>query len=127
MMLTRSAQQGSRTKDDLSYWNSFVAQFFSPRGVFRLSLFDVGIEMPNAEHGDKQYEITQPALARYFHTHFESGIRRINLTFEKGITDRPLPNGCHFIENQKANLTYWFDNSHVGCTNLGATRGPINK
>ncbi|KAI0891331.1 hypothetical protein F4806DRAFT_489539 [Annulohypoxylon nitens] len=111
-----SGYQGSRTKDDLSYWNSFVAQFFSPRGVFRLSLFDVGIEMPNAEHGDKQYEITQPALARYFHTHFESGIRRINLTFEKGITDRPLPNGCHFIENQKANLTYWFDNSHVVAT-----------
>ncbi|KAI0880153.1 uncharacterized protein GGS22DRAFT_182499 [Annulohypoxylon maeteangense] len=111
-----SGYHGSRTKDDLSYWNSFVAQFFSPRGVFRLSLFDVGIEMANAEHGDKQYEITQPALARYFHTHFESGIRRINLTFEKGITDRPLPNGCHFIENQKANLTYWFDNSHVVAT-----------
>ncbi|KAI1104837.1 LIM-domain binding protein-domain-containing protein [Jackrogersella minutella] len=111
-----SGYPGSRTKDDLGYWNSFVAQFFSPRGVFRISLFYIGTDPANEEHQDKQYEITQPALARYFHTHYESGIRRINLTFEKGITDRPLPNGCHFIENQKANLTYWFDNSHVVAT-----------
>ncbi|KAI5855537.1 LIM-domain binding protein-domain-containing protein [Durotheca rogersii] len=111
-----SGYPGSRSKDDLTYWNGFVTQFFSPRGVFRLSLFYIGNEPANEEHADKQYEITQPALARYFHTHFESGIRRINLTFEKGITDRPLPNGCHFIENQKASLTYWFDNSHVVAT-----------
>ncbi|KAI1406793.1 hypothetical protein F5Y13DRAFT_9387 [Hypoxylon sp. FL1857] len=111
-----SGYPGSRTKDDLTYWNNFVAQFFSPRGVFRLSLFYVGTDPTNEEHTDKQHEITQPALARYFHTHFESGVRRINLTFEKGITDRPLPNGCHFIENQKASLTYWFDNSHVVAT-----------
>ncbi|KAI1770573.1 hypothetical protein F4818DRAFT_260424 [Hypoxylon cercidicola] len=108
-----SGYPGSRTKDDLSYWNNFVAQFFSARGVFRLSLFYIGTDPANEDHTDKQYEITQPALARYFHTHFESGIRRINLTFEKGITDRPLPNGCHFIEYQKASMTYWFDNSHV--------------
>ncbi|OTA90065.1 hypothetical protein M434DRAFT_78503 [Hypoxylon sp. CO27-5] len=111
-----SGYPGSRTKDDLTYWNNFVTQFFSPRGVFRLSLFYVGTDPTNEEHADKQHEITQPALARYFHTHFESGVRRINLTFEKGITDRPLPNGCHFIENQKASLTYWFDNSHVVAT-----------
>ncbi|KAI1371728.1 hypothetical protein F4677DRAFT_284600 [Hypoxylon crocopeplum] len=110
-----SGYPGSR-KDDLSYWNSFVAQFFSHRGAFRLSLFYIGTDPANEEHADKQYEITQPALARYFHTHYESGIKRINLTFEKGITDRPLPNGCHLIENQKANLTYWFDNSHVVAT-----------
>ncbi|KAI1397473.1 LIM-domain binding protein-domain-containing protein [Hypoxylon fuscum] len=111
-----SGYPGSRTKDDLSYWNNFVAQFFSPRGVFRIALWYIGSDQANEDHSDKQYEITQPALARYFNAHFESGIRRINLTFERGITDRPLPNGCHFIENQKASLTYWFDNSHVVST-----------
>ncbi|KAG4222973.1 hypothetical protein PC116_g28554 [Phytophthora cactorum] len=104
---------GPRTKDDLTYWNNFVSQFFSPRGVYRISLFYVGSDTGNEEHTDKQYEITQPALARYFHTHYESGIKKINLTFEKGLTDRPLPNGCHFIENLKAHLTYWFEHSHV--------------
>ncbi|KAI1759092.1 LIM-domain binding protein-domain-containing protein [Hypoxylon sp. FL1150] len=113
-----SGYPGSRTKDDLSYWNNFVAQFFSPRGVFRIALYYVGTDPSSEDHTDKQYEITQPALARYFNAHFESGIRRINLTFEKGITDRPLPNGCHFIENQKASMTYWFDNSHVVSTGL---------
>lgn len=97
----------------MSYWNNFVTQFFSARGVFRISLWYIGTDPTNEDHTDKQYEITHPALARYFHTHFESGIRRINLTFERGIIDKPLLNGCHFIENQKASMTYWFDNSHV--------------
>lgn len=113
-----SAYPGPRTKDDLAYWNSFVGQFFSMRGIFRISLFYIGSDTGNEEHADKQYDITQPALARYFHTHYESGIRRINLTFERGITDRPLPNGCHFIENQRAHLTYWFDNSHLVATGI---------
>ena len=37
----------------------------------------------------------------------------MQLTFEKGSVDRPLPNNCHFIENPKASLIYWYDNSHV--------------
>ncbi|KAI1260836.1 LIM-domain binding protein-domain-containing protein [Xylariaceae sp. FL1019] len=37
----------------------------------------------------------------------------MQLTFEKGTVDRPLANGCHFIENPKTNLIYWFENSHV--------------
>ncbi|KAI8958275.1 LIM-domain binding protein-domain-containing protein [Daldinia sp. FL1419] len=113
-----SSYPGSRPKDDVSYWNTFVSQFFSARGLFRTSLFHVGSDTGNEEHSDKQYEITQPALARYFHTHYESGIRKINLTFEKGFSDKPLPNGCHFIENQRSHLTYWFDNSHVVATGV---------
>ncbi|KAI1078606.1 LIM-domain binding protein-domain-containing protein [Whalleya microplaca] len=105
-----------RVKDDITYWNSFVAQFFSPRGVFRLSLFCTSTDPSTEEHTDKQYEITRPALPRYFHTHYQSGIKRINLTFEKGTSDKPLPNGCHFIENPKTSLTYWFDSSHVVAT-----------
>ncbi|KAI1471850.1 LIM-domain binding protein-domain-containing protein [Daldinia caldariorum] len=109
----RISEEVPRPKDDLTYWNNFVSQFFSPKGVFRISLFYVGSDTGNEEHTDKLYEITQPALARYFHTHYESGIKKINLTFEKGLTDRPLPNGGHFIENTKAHLTYWFEHSHV--------------
>ncbi|EMR68649.1 putative topoisomerase ii-associated protein pat1 protein [Eutypa lata UCREL1] len=61
----------------------------------------------------KQYEIAQPALARYFHTHFTSGMRNMQLTFDKGTVDKSLSNGSHFIENPKASLIYWYDNSHV--------------
>jgi len=38
----------------------------------------------------------------------------MQLIMNKGTTDRPLPNDCHFIENHKTSLVYWFENgSHV--------------
>jgi len=37
----------------------------------------------------------------------------MQLVLDKGITDRPLPNDCHFIDT-KASLVYWFESgSHV--------------
>lgn len=100
----------------------FVDRFFSHRGIFRLSLPVTGSDSANEEHGsDKQYEIVQPALARYFHTHFQSGIHRIQLTFERGTSDRQLANNCHFLENQRASMIYWFENSHVRIYQFGKT------
>jgi len=105
----------------VSYWHAFVSTFFSPRGVYRLTLPVTGSDPANEDHGNKQYEIVQPALARFFHTHFQSGIERIQLSFEKVTQEKQLPNGCHFVENPKANMVYWFENSHVrtaGCANV---------
>lgn len=85
-------------------------QFFSTKGVFRHSVHITDIE----DQADKQYEITYPALPRYFHTHFDSGVKNMQLIMEKGTTDRPLPGDGHWIENTKSSLVYWFDNgSHV--------------
>ncbi|KAI8252524.1 hypothetical protein K4K56_008968 [Colletotrichum sp. SAR 10_98] len=101
---------GSKGKDDLTYWNMFVNQFFSIKGVFRHSVHITDIE----DQADKQYEITYPALPRYFHTHFDSGVKNMQLIMEKGTTDRPLPGDGHWIENTKSSLVYWFDNgSHL--------------
>ncbi|KAJ4997134.1 Transcriptional activator ptaB [Colletotrichum sp. SAR 10_66] len=101
---------GSKGKDDLTYWNMFVNQFFSTKGVFRHSVHITDIE----DQADKQYEITYPALPRYFHTHFDSGVKNMQLIMEKGTTDRPLPGDGHWIENTKSSLVYWFDNgSHL--------------
>ena len=103
-------EQGPKGKDDLSYWTNFVYRFFSPNGVFRHSLHLTD----NEDNGDKQYEIAFPAIPRYFHTHFESGVKNMQLIMDRGITDRPLPGDCHFIENSKASLVYWFETgSHV--------------
>jgi hypothetical protein len=105
---------GTQGRDDLSYWNDFVSRFFSPKAIFRYALHLVENE-PQSEN--KQYEITYPALARYFHTHFDSGVKTMQLIMEKGTTDRPLPQDGHYIENQKASLVYWFEEgSHVGFT-----------
>lgn len=101
---------GTRGKDDLSYWNSFVSRFFSTNGVFRHTLHIIDAD----ETTDKQYEIAYPAIARYFHTNFSSGVRNMQLVMNKGTTDRPLPADCHFIENTQASLVYWFETgSHV--------------
>lgn len=84
-----------------------MQQFFSPKGVFRHSVHIL-------DEADKQYEITYPALPRYFHTHFDSGIKNMQLIMEKGSTDRPLPGDGHWIENTSSSLVYWFESgSHV--------------
>lgn len=90
-------------------------RFFSINGVFRHSLHITD----NEESMDKQYEISYPAIARYFHTHFGSGVRSMQLIMDKGLTDRPLPGEFHCIENQRASLVYWFESgSHVGFSSL---------
>lgn len=87
----------------MSYWVAFVNKFFSPKGVYRHSIW---MELDSS---NKQYEITFPALARYFHTHFESGIKNMQMIVERG-TEKELPNNTHFIESQKSSFIYWFDN-----------------
>ncbi|KAH6682760.1 LIM-domain binding protein-domain-containing protein [Halenospora varia] len=94
---------GSKHKDDLSYWLSFVDRFFSSKGVLRHSVWMMD------ENSNKQYEITFPGIARYFHTHFESGIKTMQLIVQRG-SEKDLPNNGHYIESPKASFVYWFDN-----------------
>ena len=92
----------------MSYWHEVVHRFFNPRAVFRQSIRNEG------DDAEKQYEILFPALARYFHTHFESGIKSMQLVLDKGTADRGLHGDYHAIENGKASLVYWFEGgSHV--------------
>lgn len=104
----RLVAQGVKQRDDLNYWLSFVDRFFSPRGVLRHSVWIMDEKIVD-EGSNKQYEITFPALARYFHTHFESGIKNMQMIMEKG-SEKELPNNGHYIESQKSSLVYWFDN-----------------
>lgn len=108
--VTLTDQQGTKTKDDLSYWNAFVERFFAPEGVFRHALHTTDTGEPEM----KQYEITFPAIARYFHTHFGSGVRQMQLVLDKSTIDRSMPQEGHLIENPRASLVYWFETgSHV--------------
>ncbi|RCI13329.1 hypothetical protein L249_0322 [Ophiocordyceps polyrhachis-furcata BCC 54312] len=108
-----SGYPGAKAKDDLSYWNMFVARFFSPSGVFRHSLYISDAKEPM----DKQYEIAYPAIARYFHTHFGSGVKSMQLFMDRGVTDRPLPGDCHCIENARSSIVYWYETgSHLVAT-----------
>ena len=44
-----------------------------------------------------------------FHTHFESGVKNMQMVMEKG-SEKELPNSGHYIESQKSSFIYWFDN-----------------
>lgn len=99
----RAAAQTSKQRDDLNYWQEFVERFFSPKGVLRHALWIDG------EESNKQYEIPFHALTRYFHTHFESGIKNMQMIMERG-SEKELPNNGHYIESPRSSLVYWFDN-----------------
>jgi hypothetical protein len=112
LYMSRGAQildaQATKQREDLAYWAEFVETFFSPRGVLRHSVWDID------ENSSKQYEVTFPALARYFFTHFESGIINIQMIVEKA-KEKELPNNCHYIESQKSSFIYWFDHGSQVC------------
>jgi hypothetical protein len=102
------AAQAQKQQDDLQYWSNFVDKFFSPHGVLRHSVWITD------EKENKQYEITNPALSRYFFTHFESGICNMQLVMDKA-QERELPNNCYYLESVKSSFIYWFESGSQVC------------
>ncbi len=112
-----TVRQGSKGRDDLEYWNNFVKHFFSQKGVLKHSFL---IRDGEDQAHQKHYEIAYPAIARYFHTHFDSGVKSMQLVMDKGTTDRALPNDSHMVMNDKTSLLYWFEGgSHVSRDSWG--------
>ncbi len=106
-----SGYPGARSRDDLSYWNELVGRFFSRAANFRHTLH---ASAEGEDTGPRQYDITFPAIARYFHTHFGSGVKSMQLTLGQGTVDRPVGGDSYLIENPKASLIYWFETgSHL--------------
>lgn len=90
---------------DLTYWQQFVERFYSPTGVLRQQLWC------STENSTKQYEIATPALARYYWTHFVSGVQNIQMILEQA-KEKDLQNGGHFVESNKSCFVYWLENGH---------------
>ncbi|KAJ5226032.1 Transcriptional activator ptaB [Penicillium chermesinum] len=63
---------------DIQYWQSFVDRFYAPTGVLRQNLYD------SQTGHSKQFEISNPALARFYYTQFTTGIRQIQMVFTRG-------------------------------------------
>lgn len=94
---------------DLNYWHSFVDRFYSPAGVLRQGVW-------SPQGGSKQFEISTPALARYYLTQFNSGIKQIQMVVE-GAREHNMPNGGHMVDAAKAYFIYWFTNDTQLFTN----------
>lgn len=89
------------------YWQAFVDKFYSPVGVLRQGVY-------NPQAGSKQFEISTPALARYYLTQFTSGIRQIQMLVE-GARERDSPNGGRIVESRRTSFIYWFTNESQVC------------
>jgi hypothetical protein len=94
---------------DLLYWQAFVDKFYSPVGVLRQGVY-------NPQAGSKQFEISTPALARYYLTQFTSGIRQTQMLVE-GARERDSPNGGRIVESRRTSFIYWFTNESQLFTN----------
>ncbi|ODM16062.1 hypothetical protein SI65_08496 [Aspergillus cristatus] len=94
---------------DLLYWQEFVDRFYSPAGVLRQGVY-------NRQSGSKQFEISTPALARYYLTQFNSGIRHIQMLVE-AVRETASPSGGHIVESAKTSFIYWFTNDSQLFTN----------
>ena len=99
-----SGLQSHTSTQGLTSWQAFVEQFYSPSGVLRQGVW-------NAQTGSKQFEISTPALARYYWTQFNSGVKQIQMIVE-GAQEKDLPSGGQIVESGKTSFIYWFVN---GC------------
>ncbi|KAI4125054.1 MAG: hypothetical protein LQ347_005504, partial [Umbilicaria vellea] len=103
----RSQQNGrlGKQSNDLNYWQLFVDRFFSDKGVLRQQIWNAD------DSSAKVYEISTPALPRYYWTHYNSGVQNVQMILEKP-QEKELPTGGHYVESAKSCFIYWFVN---GC------------
>jgi hypothetical protein len=95
---------------DLRYWTDFVNIFFSQSGVMRHSLWIVD------EKTTKQFEIGYAALPRYFYTHYEGGVKNMQLVIEQW-KEQEIPGHGYLITSGKSSFVYWYENgSQVSLT-----------
>lgn len=80
-----------------------MERFYAPGGVLRQGVC-------NPQTGSsKQFEISTPALARYYLTQFTSGIRQIQMVVEDA-RERESQPGVYFVESPRTSFIYWFTN-----------------
>ena len=97
--------QAQPIANDIVYWRSFVSKFFSETGVFRQRLWN------SRGQGDKEFELATPIIARFFWTHYNSGVKKIQMIMESP-SEKELPNGACFFESPRTSFIYWFSNGH---------------
>ena len=93
----------NRPSNGLSYWQNFVERFYSPNGVLRQELWDAA--QTERENGVKTFEVPTSALARYYWTHFNSGVQKIQMFIENP-RPKELQNGGHYVECPKSSFMY---------------------
>src|SRR4051794_7016805 len=86
----------------MNYWRLFVERFFSNRGVLIQQLW-------SPSEDTKQFEIATPALPRYYHTIYHSGVKTVQLLLGNA-KEKELPDNGWVVESLHSSFVYWFEN-----------------
>lgn len=97
--------QASKSFRDMKHLQRLVDNYFSLKGMLRQALWSSGDE------STKQFEIPTAAVARYYWSQFNSGVKNIQM-FIEGAVERRFPNGGCFVESPRCTIVYWFANGH---------------
>jgi hypothetical protein len=89
--------------NDLSYWEALIRKYFSVFGCLKQQYFN------SRNQSDKSYQLLFPSLARFFLTHFSTGIKQILLQSYDHTQSRTA-NGNTCVKSESASLTYVFHN-----------------
>ena len=87
---------------DVEYWQDVISKYYSAFGSHRQAIYN------NKTQSDKSFQLRFPSLARFYHSHFKNGIRKIFMqSFEHA--QEALPNGGFHVWSNKLYITYEFD------------------
>jgi LIM-domain binding protein len=89
--------------NDLSYWEALIRKYFSVFGCLKQQYFN------SRNQSDKSFQLLFPSLARFFLTHFSTGIKQILLQSYDHTQSRTA-NGNTCVKSESASLTYVFHN-----------------
>lgn len=89
---------------DIEYWQEVIHKYFSPHASVRQQVYS------RANNHDKSFQLNYPILARFYHSHFQNGVKQILMqSFEH--SQEMLPNGGTHLYTTKATLTYVYNNN----------------
>ena len=90
--------------NSLSYWENVINHSFAEEGVLRMTL-------GTTDDDRKQWGVAFPCLARFYHKHFTSGVRGIELHFEQA-QEKAASDGSRVLNCPKATLTHVYESGH---------------
>jgi len=87
---------------DIEYWQEVISKYYSQAGSMRHQIFN------NRTQSDKSFQLPYPSLARFYHSHFANGVKKMFMqSFEHAL--EPLTNGGYHVVSRKVYLTYEYN------------------
>ncbi|KAJ7638377.1 LIM-domain binding protein-domain-containing protein [Roridomyces roridus] len=113
-LLSCDTAQVQSQKLRLSYWDTLIREYFTPKAIMKLTLW-----RDSMKNEAKPFEIGVPILPRFFLVTTQSGVKSMSLTLD-GARERLYAPGHAIVECVTAVWTYRYNNGHIV-----TLRGPL--